>query len=88
MGSVGVDAGYGPTGDLAAAIGAMIDSARAEAQQPTQEEIEAAASAVADHAKSIDMEVLFSSQQSANAVAAAEDGKSIALQIALKPSQW
>ena len=62
MGSMGVDAGYGPTGDLAAAIGAMIDSARAEARQPTQEEIEAVISAVAGDAKSIDVEVLFSSQ--------------------------
>ena len=54
MGSVDVDADDRPTGDLAAAIGAVIDSARAEARQPTQEEIEAAASAVADGAKSID----------------------------------
>lgn len=61
MGSVGVDANERPTGNLAAAIGAVIDSARAEARQPTQEEIEAAASAVADDARSIDTEVLSSS---------------------------
>ena len=61
MGSVGVDANERPTGDLAAAIGAVIDSARAEARQPTQEEIEAAASAVADDARSIDTEVLSDS---------------------------
>ena len=61
MGSVGVDANERPTGDLAAAIGAVIDSARAEARQPTQEEIEEAASAVADDARSIDTEVLSNS---------------------------
>ncbi len=40
MVSVRVDADDGPAGDLAAAIGAVIDSARAEGRQPTQEEIE------------------------------------------------
>ena len=59
MGSVGVDADDRPPSDLAAAIGALIDSARAEARQPTQEETEAAASAAADDAKSIDTETLF-----------------------------
>lgn len=49
-------------GDLAAAIGAVIDSARAEGRQPTQEEIEAVISAVAGDAKSIDVEVLSSSR--------------------------
>ena len=40
MVSVPVDAHDGPAGDLAAATGAMSDSARAEGRQPTQEEIE------------------------------------------------
>ncbi len=62
MSSVGIDADDGPTGDLAAIIGAVIDSARAEGRQPAQEEIEAVISAVAGDAKSIDVEVLSSSQ--------------------------
>lgn len=62
MSSVGVDADDGPIGDLAAAIDTVIDSARAEGRQPTQEMIEAATSAVADDAKSIDVEVLFNNQ--------------------------
>lgn len=62
MGSVGVDADDGPTGDLAAAIGALIDSARAERRQTTQKDIEAVASAIADDAKSIYVEVLYGSQ--------------------------
>ncbi len=40
MVSVPVDADDGPVGDLAAATGAMIDSARAAGRQPIQEEIE------------------------------------------------
>jgi len=40
MVSVPVDAHDGPAGDLAAATGAMSDSARAEGRQPTQEDIE------------------------------------------------
>ena len=56
--SVSVDTDDEPTGDLAAAIGAVIDSARAEGRQPTKAEIEAAVSQVAGDAKSIDVEVL------------------------------
>ena len=60
--SVNVDADDEPVGDLAAAIGAVIDSARAEGRQPTKEEIEAAVAEIAGDAKSIDVEVLSSSQ--------------------------
>ena len=60
--SVSVDADGEPAGDLAAAIGAVIDSARAEGRQPTQEEIEAAVTAVTGDAKSINVEVLSDSQ--------------------------
>ena len=56
--SVRVDADGEPAGDFAAAIGAVIDSARAQGQQPTPEEIEVAVSAIAGNAKSIDVEVL------------------------------
>lgn len=56
--SVSVDAEDEPAGDLAAAIGAVIDTARAEGREPTKEEIEAAVSAIAGDAKSIDVEVL------------------------------
>ena len=60
--SVSVDADDEPAGDLAAAIGAVIDSARAEGRQPTKEEIEAAVAEIAGDSKSIDVEVLSSSQ--------------------------
>lgn len=56
--SVSVDTDDEPAGDLAAAIGAVIDSARAEGRQPTKAEIEAAVSQLAGNAKSIDVEVL------------------------------
>ena len=56
--SVSVGADDEPAGDLAAAIGAVIDTARAEGREPTKEEIEAAVSAIAGDAKSIDVEVL------------------------------
>jgi hypothetical protein len=56
--SVSVDADDEPTGDLAAAIGAVIDAARAEGREPTKEEIEAAVTAIAGDAQSIDVEVL------------------------------
>ena len=56
--SVSVDADDEPAGDLAAAIGAVIDTARAEGREPTKAEIEAAVSAIAGDAKSIDVEVL------------------------------
>ena len=56
--SVSVDAEDEPAGDLAAAIGAVIGTARAEGREPTKEEIEAAVSAIAGDAKSIDVEVL------------------------------
>ena len=62
MASVRVDADDGPAGEIAAAIGVVIDSARAEGRQPTQQEIEAAGSAVARVTKSNDIEVLSSSQ--------------------------
>ena len=58
--SVSIDAEDEPAGDLAAAIGAVIDTARAEGREPTKEEIEAAVSAIAGDAKSIDVEVLSS----------------------------
>ncbi len=87
MVSVRVDADDGPAGDLAAATGAVIDSARAEGRQPTREEIEALISAVAGDARSIDVEVLSSSQQSTNAVGAADEGEISALHIAVEPSQ-
>ena len=60
--SVRVDADDEPAGDLAAAIGAVIDAARSEGRQPTQEEIEAAVTAVTGDAKSINVEVLSDSQ--------------------------
>ena len=60
--SVNVDADDDPAGDLHAAIRAVIDSARAEGRQPTKEEIEAAVAEIAGDAKSIDVEVLSSSQ--------------------------
>jgi hypothetical protein len=60
--SVRIDANHEPAGDLAAAIGAVIDAARAEGRQPTPEEVEAAVSAVAGDAKSIDVEVLSDSK--------------------------
>ena len=60
--SVSVDADDEPARDLAAAIGAVIDSARAEGRQPTKEEIEAAVAEIAGDAKSIDVEVLSSTQ--------------------------
>ncbi len=56
--SVRVDADDEPAGDLAATIDAVIDTARAEGREPTKEEIEAAVSAIAGDAKSIDVEVL------------------------------
>ena len=56
--SVSVDADDEPAGDLAVAIDAVIDTARAEGREPTKEEIEAAVSAIAGDAKSIDVEVL------------------------------
>ena len=60
--SVNVDADNEPAGDLHAAIRAVIDSARAEGRQPTKEEIEAAVAEIAGDAKSIDVEVLSSTQ--------------------------
>ena len=60
--SVSIDADDEPAGDLAAAISAVIDSARAEGRQPTKEEIEAAVAEIAGDAKSIDVEVLSSTQ--------------------------
>lgn len=56
--AVSVKADDEPAGDLAAAIGAVIDTAKAEGREPTKEEIEAAVSAVAGDAESIDVEVL------------------------------
>ena len=56
--AVSVKADDEPAGDLAAAIGAVIDTARAQGREPTKEEIEAAVSAVAGDAESIDVEVL------------------------------
>ena len=56
--SVSIDAEDEPAGDLAAAIGAVIDTARAEGREPTKAEIESAVSAIAGDAKSIDVEVL------------------------------
>ena len=56
--SVRVDVDDEPADDLAAAIGAVIDTARAEGREPTKEEIEAAVSAIPGDAKSIDVEVL------------------------------
>lgn len=60
--SVNIDADDEPSGDLAAAISAVIESARAEGRQPTKEEIEAAVAEIAGDAKSIDVEVLSSTQ--------------------------
>ena len=56
--SVSVDADDKPVGDLAAAISAVIVTARAEGREPTKAEIEAAVSAIAGDAKSIDVEAL------------------------------
>ena len=56
--SVSVDADDEPAGNLAAAIGAVIDTARAEGREPTKGEIETAVSAIAGDAKSIDVEAL------------------------------
>lgn len=58
--SVSINAEDEPTGDLAAAIGAVIDAAKAEGREPTREEIEAAVTAIAGDARSIDVEVLSS----------------------------
>ena len=58
MVSVRVDAEDEPAGDLAAAIGAVIDNARAEGREPTKAEIEPAVSVIAGNAKSINVEVL------------------------------
>ena len=60
--SVRVDAHDGSAGDFAAAMGAVIDLARADGRQPSHEEIEAAVSAIAGDAKSIDAWVLPGSQ--------------------------
>lgn len=60
--SVSIDADDEPAGDLAAAISAVIDSARAEGRQPAKEEIEAAVAEIAGDATSIDVEVLSSTQ--------------------------
>ena len=60
--SVSIDAEDEPAGDLAAAIGAVIDEARAEGRKPTEGEIEAAVSAIAGDAESIDVEVLSSKE--------------------------
>jgi hypothetical protein len=60
--SVSIDAEGEPAGDLAAAIGAVIDEARAEGREPTKGEIEAAVSAIAGDAESIDVEVLSSKE--------------------------
>ena len=60
--SVSIDAEDEPAGDLAAAIGAVIDEARAEGREPTKGEIEAAVSAIAGDAESIDVEVLSSKE--------------------------
>ena len=60
--SVSVDADNEPAGDLAAAIGAVIDSARADGRQPTKAEIEAAVAEIAGDAKLIEVEVLSSTQ--------------------------
>ena len=60
--SVSIDAEDEPAGDLAAAIGAVIDEARAEGREPTEGEIEAAVSAIAGDAESIDVEVLSSKE--------------------------
>ncbi len=56
--SVSIDAEDEPAGDLAAAIGAVIDTARAEGREPTKAEIESAVSAIAGDTKSIDVELL------------------------------
>ncbi len=55
---VSVDADDEPAGELAAAISDVIDTARAEGREPTKAEIDAAVSAIAGDAKSIDVEVL------------------------------
>ena len=60
--SVNVDADNEPTGDLHAAIRAVIDSARAEGRQPTKEEIEAAVAEAAGDTNSIDVEIVSSTQ--------------------------
>ena len=60
--SVSIDAEDEPAGDLAAAIGAVIEEARAEGREPTEGEIEAAVSAIAGDAESIDVEVLSSKE--------------------------
>ena len=52
---VSVRASDGPAGDLAAATGAVIDLARGDDRQTSHEEIEAAVSAIAGDAKSIDI---------------------------------
>lgn len=60
--SVNVDTDNEPAGDLHAAIRAVIDSARAEGRQPTKEEIEAAVAEIAGDTKSIDVEIVSSTQ--------------------------
>ena len=56
--TVSVDAYNKPVGDLVAAISAVIVTARAQRGEPKKAEIEAAVSAIAGDAKSIDVEVL------------------------------
>ena len=56
--SVSIDTEDEPAGDLVAAIGAVIDTARAEGREPTKAEIESAVSTISGDAKSIDIEVL------------------------------
>ncbi|MDA0650420.1 MAG: hypothetical protein O2876_05450, partial [Proteobacteria bacterium] len=55
--SVSIDANDKPAGDLAAAVAAVVETARAEGREPTEAEIEAAVTAAIGQVDDIDIEI-------------------------------
>ena len=55
--SVSIDADDKPAGDLAAAVAAVVETARAEGREPTEAEIEAAVTAAIGQIDDIDIEI-------------------------------
>ena len=55
--SVSIDASDKPAGDLAAAVTAVVETARAEGREPTEAEIEAAVTAAIGQVDDIDIEI-------------------------------
>jgi len=55
--SVSIDADDKPAGDLAAAVAAVVETARAEGREPTEAEIEAAVTAAIGQVDDIDIEI-------------------------------